>query len=75
MLPGTKVVGTIRGCYESLLRSGFNTTIARWNRWLQRDSCKDYDKYEVLKVRPPPSLKSKENLTICTCYGNMCNDM
>lgn len=70
--------GYIRGCYDTMLLHGFNQTLVRWFRWLQRDSCMDYNKYHILQL-PPASARSQptaakpSTLHICTCYADTCN--
>lgn len=71
---GVTVTGYIRGCFDRMLIKGFNQTIVRLNRWLQRDSCQYYNKQEVLQSSLHHHTSSKSNMIyICTCYSDGCN--
>ena len=47
---GFPIPGFIRGCFDEMLVRGFNQTLVKWYRWLQRDSCHAYSKKAVLQV-------------------------
>ena len=49
-LSGYYVPGFVRGCFDDMLVRGFNRTIVKWYRWLQRDSCNAYSRKAVLKA-------------------------
>jgi hypothetical protein len=83
---GYYVPGFIRGCYDNMLQPrGFNQTIVKWYRWLQRDSCHSYSRKAVLQVRHShthilstcilqlPNTMPDGEISLCTCYSDGCN--
>ena len=69
IIGGYPVLGFIRGCYDTMLLRGFNQTLARWYRWLQRDSCHYYPRKDVLQL----PFNMPGHVYLCTCYSDGCN--
>jgi len=61
--------GYIRGCYDNMLVGSFNQTIVRWYKWIQRDSCHFYNKYEILQLTRPLVTSSQYNSYQNDRYG------
>lgn len=71
-------IGYIRGCYDRLLKLGFNQAIVRKEQWLREDKCRTYKKSLVIPGwENSGDWKNSDDedftVTICVCYGDFCN--
>jgi len=62
--------GYIRGCYDNMLVGFFNQTIVRWYKWIQRDSCHFYNKYDILQLPRPVMTSPQYNSYQNDRYGS-----
>jgi len=59
----------LRGCYDSIFRSGFNESSPASTRLKYKDFCHKFNLSEVIKQR----LKYDSVVEICSCRGQFCN--